>query len=516
MTFTKLFKISSLTGMGIYTGFVLHQNDWNVRHIGLVRFGVAAFTAVSIAVDYKTSVSKLQDSTEITLQKWSDCHRRSAERLLNLCSINGGVFIKVGQHIAALEHLVPPEYVETLKVLHNQAPRSKITAIKLAIQKEIGQSFDDIFAEFEEEPIASASLAQVYRAKLKAENAKVAVKVQHPQVFKHSLVDIATMEFLARTINRLFPEYSFIWLVEETKKNLPLEMDFVHEGKNSELVGPLLKEFSWLKIPKIYWKYTTKRVLVMEFIDGRLITDNQFFVSNKINTRLIANRFEDIYNKMIYTYGTIHCDPHPGNVMVKKHPNDNDFDLYLLDHGLYTYLTDDFRQNYCSMLLAIMNGDIDQIKNCANEMGISDEDAALLSCMISAKPWSSVSKGLSNRSINKETIKQEKEELKKNIAIYMGSISKVLAKVDRQLLLVMKTNDLVRSINRNLGRDERSTLINMNRYCLDTVTEKRLRQTQNVWSRMMIRLNNRIAHFRLTFYSLCVWMGSLFESKAIA
>lgn len=98
----------------------------------------------------------------------------------------------------------------------------------------------------------------------------------------------------------------------------------------------------------------------------------------------------------------------------------------------------------------------------------------------------------------------------------MGSISKVLAKVDRQLLLVMKTNDLVRSINRNLGRDERSTLINMNRYCLDTVTEKRLRQTQNVWSRMMIRLNNRIAHFRLTFYSLCVWMGSLFESKAIA
>lgn len=98
----------------------------------------------------------------------------------------------------------------------------------------------------------------------------------------------------------------------------------------------------------------------------------------------------------------------------------------------------------------------------------------------------------------------------------MGSISKVLAKVDRQLLLVMKTNDLVRSISRNLGRDERSTLINMNRYCLDTVTEKRLRQTQNVWSRMMIRLNNRIAHFKLTFYSFCVWMGSLFESKAIA
>ena len=108
----------------------------NPRHIGIVRFGFAAYAVGQIAFDYKFSVSKLRDDSMETLEKWSQCHQRSADRLLKLCCTNGGVFIKVGQHIAALDYLVPKEYVNTLKVLHSQAPRSKFSDIKKVIEKE--------------------------------------------------------------------------------------------------------------------------------------------------------------------------------------------------------------------------------------------------------------------------------------------------------------------------------------------------------------------------------------------
>ena len=105
----------------------------DIRNVGLFRFGRAAVTVGQIAVDYKLTVSGLKDTKPETLDLWSKVHQRSAESLLKLCCTNGGVFIKVGQHIGALEYLVPTEYVNTLKVLHSRAPRSSIHDIKRVI-----------------------------------------------------------------------------------------------------------------------------------------------------------------------------------------------------------------------------------------------------------------------------------------------------------------------------------------------------------------------------------------------
>nr|XP_027201125.1 uncharacterized aarF domain-containing protein kinase 1-like [Dermatophagoides pteronyssinus] len=517
MSISRFLKFSSLAGIGGYTGYVLHQNDWNPRHIGIVRFGFAAYAVGQIAFDYKFSVLKLRDDSEETLEKWSQCHQRAANRLLRLCSTNGGVFIKVGQHIAALDYLVPKEYVNTLKVLHSQAPRSKFSDIKKVIEKELGDKLDNIFDEFDEKAIASASLAQVYRAKLCNSNETVAVKVQHPKVFQHSLVDIATMEFLFNVIDRLFPEFSLMWLVNETKRNIPLELDFVNEAKNSEKIAILLKDLQWLKIPHIYWKYTTKRVLMMEFVEGTSITDKEFFLANRMNCQEIANRFENMYGRMIYTYGTVHCDPHPGNVLVKKTSN-KDFYLYLLDHGLYTQLTDEFRQNYSAFWMAIFRGDLKQIQERAIRMGIEEKDAQLLSCMVTAKPWSAISRGLENRPKDQTIISEEKNELRKNASLYVHNISQILGKVDRQLLLIMKTNDLIRNISHVLGCDERRSLLNMNRYCIQTVYEQRLSQCQNnnIFKRFAIHLQTRYLYFKLSLYSFYLWIDSWFTTTRLS
>lgn len=304
------------------------------KNIGIVRFGRAAYAVGTIAFDYKQSVSGLNDDSDETLLKWSNCHTRSARRLLKLCCQNGGSFIKVGQHIAALDYLVPKEYVDVLKVLHNQGPTTEYSDICEVIKSELGQDIDEIFEDFEKEPVGAASLAQVHKARLRETKELVAVKIQHPKVFRHSIVDIATMEFLFGVVSKIFPDFSFMWLADETRRNLPVELDFYHEGKNAELMSSLLKQFNWLKIPKIHWKYTTKRTLVMEFIEGGIISDRDYIVKNKIDPIELTNRLELIYSQMIFIYGVVHCDPHPGNILVC--PKGNDFDVALLDHGLYT------------------------------------------------------------------------------------------------------------------------------------------------------------------------------------
>ncbi len=111
-----------------------------------------------------------------------------------MCWENGGCFIKVGQHIGALDYLVPREYVDTMKVLHRCAPETDFAKIQRVIREDLGHSCDELFASFDEKPLASASLAQVHKATRRKDGETVAVKVQHPRVKAHSAVDMATME----------------------------------------------------------------------------------------------------------------------------------------------------------------------------------------------------------------------------------------------------------------------------------------------------------------------------------
>ena len=121
-------------------------------------------------------------------------HLRSAERLREMCWRNGGCFIKVGQHIGALDYLLPDEYVSTMKVLHQHAPESPVDDIKYIIAADLGRNVDELFTSCEERPIASASLAQVHRATRRSDGETVAIKVQHRHIKAHSAVDMATME----------------------------------------------------------------------------------------------------------------------------------------------------------------------------------------------------------------------------------------------------------------------------------------------------------------------------------
>ena len=150
----KVTKYSLIGAAGALSVASLQRNDWNVNSLPVIRLGRAAATTARIAIDYKrlTRNDQLRDD----LTAWSHTHNRAANRILKLCTANGGVFIKVGQHIASLEYLVPQEYCQVLKVLHNRAPISPLADVKEVIEKDLGQSPDKLFREFDETPLGES------------------------------------------------------------------------------------------------------------------------------------------------------------------------------------------------------------------------------------------------------------------------------------------------------------------------------------------------------------------------
>lgn len=203
------------------------------------------------------------------------------------------------------------------------------------------------------------------------------------------------MEVLYKLMSLVFPEFKMGWLIEESKKNLPIELDFLNEGKNAEKVSEMFKEYKWLKVPKIYWELSSKRVLVMEYLEGGKVDDLSYIQKNEINPFEVANKLGQLYSNMIFRTGFVHSDPHPGNILVKKNKNGST-DIILLDHGLYANLTDKFRFEYSKLWMSILRVDRVGMKRHCNNLGIRGELYGLFACMVTGRPWESVMAGLSS------------------------------------------------------------------------------------------------------------------------
>ncbi|XP_065577696.1 aarF domain-containing kinase 1-like isoform X2 [Artemia franciscana] len=458
--------IGSAVGGGIL--YAVHTNDYDLNSLGIVRFGRAAVCV----------------------------HKRSAERLLELCKVNGGAFIKVGQHIGALEYLLPIEYVETMRVLHSKAPQSPLDDIMKVLRTDLNKEPEEIFEAIDPEPLGAASLAQVHKAKLK-DGTTVAVKVQHPLVKAHSLVDMKTMELLVRLVAWTFPEFQFEWLVEEMKKNLPLELDFRCEGENAERVRRTFSCFPWLKVPQIYWDLTTDRVLTMEFMDGGQVNDVEYMKENNISPKDISRKLGDLYSEMIFVQGYVHCDPHPGNVLVQPAGNGN-ARIVLLDHGLYLTLGDRFRCTYSKFWLSILNADLKQIEKYGEELGVG-ELFGLFACMVTGRSWNSILSGIDKQKMSS----QEQNEIQADASKYLVQIADVLNRVPREMLLIFKTNDLLRSIEYALKtQHSMSSFITMSRCCVRSVYLEKLKKCNSKWCFVKTSASEKWCQFKLTLYQL--------------
>uniref|UniRef100_A0A7M4FU68 AarF domain-containing protein kinase 1 n=1 Tax=Crocodylus porosus TaxID=8502 RepID=A0A7M4FU68_CROPO len=466
----KIFSLAAATsGVYLYGNKHVDPNDF-----GIIRVGRAIATTAVITYDYLTSLRGVPHGSEEYDYVKSQVHLRSAERLRDLCCANRGTFIKVGQHLGALDYLLPEEYTHTLKVLHSQAPQSSMQEIKQVIQEDLGKEGQDLclpdvsgavlqvikelFVNFEDAPLGAASLAQVHKAVLQ-DGRTVAVKVQHPKVQAQSSKDILLMEVLLLIVKQIFPDFEFMWLVEEAKKNLPLELDFLNEGRNAEQVAHMLKHFDFLKLSRNLGK---------------------------------------LYSEMIFVNGFVHCDPHPGNVLVKKCPVTGKAHIILLDHGLYQVLTEKFRLDYCRLWQSLIKADMKQVQKYSRRLGAGDL-YPLFACMLTARSWASVSRGIDRSPVTAN----EDVEIRTNAAAYLPQITQLLNNVPRQMLLLLKTNDLLRGIESALHtRASASSFLNMSRCCIRAISRYQRSRTDSLYRKAQISFTEALSLWQINLYEL--------------
>jgi predicted unusual protein kinase regulating ubiquinone biosynthesis (AarF/ABC1/UbiB family) len=240
-------------------------------------------------------------------------HRRSAELIYRTALRLEGWLVKACQFVGTRADILPPEYIDVLSRLHDQVPPRPFAVMKKRIEEELEKPLEMAFASFMSKPIAAASLAQVHEARLH-DGRRVAVKVQYPDIASLIDLDVRNIAFFVEWLAKLEPRYDFRFIVKELQRYIPLELDFVHEGKNAELVRRnFAARGSTVVVPRIYWEHTTTRLLVMEFMEGLKVTDVQALRQAGIDPRAVAQQLTDAYLQQILLDGLFHADPHPGN-----------------------------------------------------------------------------------------------------------------------------------------------------------------------------------------------------------
>jgi predicted unusual protein kinase regulating ubiquinone biosynthesis (AarF/ABC1/UbiB family) len=199
-------------------------------------------------------------------------HLGAARAMVNRAVRQQGLIIKAAQFLGSRADIMREEYVETLSLLHDRVPPRPWSEMRPLIERELGGRVEDLYAEFDHRPIAAASLAQVYRARLD-DGTDVAVKVQYPGIQRIVEWDLETIRWLAEVWARIENVLDFRPVATEMERNAPEEIDFIHEGRAAEEIAALLADRDDVVVPRIYWERSSRRVLTMDYLDGIKITD---------------------------------------------------------------------------------------------------------------------------------------------------------------------------------------------------------------------------------------------------
>ncbi|KAH7149541.1 ABC1 family-domain-containing protein [Dactylonectria estremocensis] len=462
---------------------------------------VAAALAICIN-DYRTTLNARATTEDQGEQAvlLNSCHKRCAERTLVVLEKNGGIFIKLGQHLSAMNYLLPPEWTTTFIPLQDKCPVSSFESIEDMFRRDIEEDLWDHFSEFSSEPMGAASLAQVHLATIKESGRKVAVKVQHPELEAWAPLDLALTRYTFSTLKRFFPEYDLEWLSAEMDVSLPKELDFQEEAVNADRMRDHFAKIPALPliIPEVIW--ARKRILVMACESGHRLDDLEFLDKNGIDRDEVSATLARIFNEMIFgNNAPLHCDPHGGNIAIRKNTSRRslgrgpNFDVILYDHGLYRDIELPLRRSYAKMWLAVIDGDMDRMKKYAHEVaGITDEDFPLFASAITGRDYSIISKeGSILQTRTPDEQKTMSGALQDGLIVDLVGL---LGRVPRIILLILKTNDLTRSLDENLQTQQgpiRSFMI-LARYCSRTVFHEQLDQIRGrgslLWPPNALRL----------------------------
>ncbi len=277
----------------------------------------------------------------------------------------GPTFIKLGQILSTRPDIVGVPFAHELARLQCDVEATDPKKIRKLVESELGQPIEDLFDAFEEKPLASASIGQVHRARLKTGEA-VVLKVQHPDIERKVRVDLDIFAGLAQLAEKIpeFMNYRPRATAAEFQRTLLRELDFSREERNLLQFINDFKDNDTIKIPQPYGDFCTSRVLTMELIEGTKLSDRDAILAAGLDMQELARRGAELYLEMIFTYGFYHADPHPGNILLLKGNV-----IGLLDFGMVGRLEESLREDIENMLMAIMNSDEESLANVIIRIG---------------------------------------------------------------------------------------------------------------------------------------------------
>lgn len=283
----------------------------------------------------------------------------------------GPTFVKLGQALSTRGDILPLEVVNELSRLQDEVPPFDVDQAVAVIEEEIGKPVSEIFASFDREPLAAASIAQVHKAIMPGGEA-VVVKVRRPDIAETIETDIDILTGLAELAQeRLRPElFSPVDVVEELARLIRRELDFTIEGRHIERFRKNFHDVEGVHIPKVYWDLSTKRLLVMEFIDGVKVSERRRLEEWGIDRTAIAKKGAEAFLKQVMLDGYFHGDPHPGNILVQR-----DGTLAFIDFGVVGRLDEIAMEHLADMFLGLVQGDVERIVKALIRVGAVDEAA---------------------------------------------------------------------------------------------------------------------------------------------
>ncbi|KAF5682694.1 atypical ABC1 ABC1-B kinase [Fusarium denticulatum] len=494
-------------------GGTIYLGDRQIYASGFGRSLHTFGTGLLVAFDYKLNF-RPQPITGGTVQ---DLHNRNAERLFNLLRSNGGLYLKIGQAIAMQSAVLPPEFQKMFSRMFDDAPQDDWSDIEAVIRQDFGKSVEEVFGVsftgkegmglMERKARASASVAQVHWARL-ADGREVAIKIQKREIAKQISWDLWAFKTVAWIYSKWFdlPLYKLVPFITE---RLELETDFVNEAKNSEKMRELVNAEKALKgrvyIPTVYHEFTTKRVLVTEWIEGVRLWDKKAITSRwlgghgngspgagrplpqidieaarlelrtrpfqenlkperqelwrgrrgrgglGLSTREVMTTMVDLFSAQIFKWGVVHCDPHPGNIFIRRLPNGR-AELVLIDHGLYVYMSSKFRNEYATFWKALMTFDNKTISQVTEAWGIKAADLFASATLL--RPYEGGDKRTHNgimKELEGNTPAERHYEMQKRMKQGIREILTDEDKWPQELIFIGRNMRIVQGNNQYLG-----------------------------------------------------------------
>jgi ubiquinone biosynthesis protein len=343
------------------------KNIGRIREIigVLVKYGfedIVTNSTLRNFVSEKVRISWVrQDKPVFQYSRW--------ERIRMVCEELGPTFVKLAQVLSNRPDMLPAPLIEEFEKLQDNVPPFAFAKVKEIIESETGKKLEDVFEVFNEKPLASASIGQVHKARMK-DGKEVVVKIQRPEVREQVESDLAILVDAVNRADRYLQKQGITNapdLVRSFERSMNKELDYRNEARNLDRFRTLYKDYKNFYIPRAFREFSSENVLIMEFVSGCKISDVAQMRAWGLDPRKVAENGMDIYLTQIFEFGIFHADPHPGNVLVRK-----DGVICLLDFGMVGTMMKKDKFAFAGIFIGMAEGNAHKMATSMKALSIDD------------------------------------------------------------------------------------------------------------------------------------------------